>query len=237
MKLCFIGNSHLDQFKIEYLNTNDQIDRLYSVGASLKGLYNPNSKLQLNEQIQQYSFENPEAILVFFLGQVDIEFGYYYKCVCDKIKYKVEDYINELVENFEKYLLTSIKNRFVILSINPTVIQNIEHNFNVSFTNNNGYNGFYSHKQDDILFDDHKHTIYNDSYQVRFYNNKLMNHYLKTMCIKNNLLYVDFWNIIMENECEVKAKYLYDHNDHHLRITDDNEMIEYILNQIKLLLA
>ena len=107
----------------------------------------------------------------------------------------------------------------------------------MSFRNDNGYNGFYSHTQDDILFDDHKHTIYNDSYDIRFYNNKLMNDYLKSMCIKNNFLYVDFWHIIMENESEVKPKYLFEHLDHHLKRTDYTDMIEYILNQIKLLVA
>ena len=91
------------------------------MGASIKGLSNPNSKLQLNEKIQKYSFENPDSILVFFLGQVDIEFGYYYKCVCDKIKYKIEDYINEIINTFEKYLLTSVKNKFIIWPRNSPI--------------------------------------------------------------------------------------------------------------------
>jgi hypothetical protein len=205
------------------------------LGASIKGLSNPNSQLQLNEKIQQYSFENPDSILVFFLGQVDIEFGYYYKCVCDKIKYKIEDYINDIINTFEKYLLTSVKNKFIILSINPTVIKNIEHNFNVSFRCNNGYNGYYSIENPDILFDNYKNTIYNDSYEDRFYNNKLMNTYFKTMCIKNNFLYIYFWNIVMENDNTIKSKYLPYHDDHHLRLADDNELIDYILYQIKLL--
>lgn len=64
-----------------------------------------------------------------------------------------------------------------------------------------------------------------------------MNDYLKQMCIKNNFLYVDFWNIIMENEYEVQAKYLYEHDDHHLKKTNDTELIDYILSQIKLLVA
>ena len=186
MKLCFIGNSHLDQFNTELSNTNHTIHKLYCVGASIKGLTNPNSRLGLNKLIQEYSNQNEDSILVFFLGQVDIEFGYYYKCVCDNIKYDIELYINNLVQYFEKYLLTSIKNKFIILSINPTVIDNIEHNFNVSFRCPNGYNGFYSNVSSNILFDTYKDIIYNDSYEKRFTYNKLMNAY-KTWLLKMSL--------------------------------------------------
>ena len=57
------------------------------------------------------------------------------------------------------------------------------------------------------------------------------------MCIKNNFLYIDFWNIVMENETNVKSKYFPDHNDHHLIRTNDTELIDYILSQMKLLLT
>ena len=39
----------------------------------------------------------------------------------------------------------------------------------------------------------------------------------------------------MENENIIKSKYLPYHDNHHLRIAPDTELIDYILYQIKLL--
>lgn len=234
MKIAFIGNSHCAQFNIENYNNKDiTIDIINWTAASIKGLVNKNSKLQFGNHIKEYCEVNKDTTLVFFLGQVDIEFGYYYKCVINNTKYDVNIYINELIENYKEYLNNNITNKFYILSINPTTIRNIEHNFWVSFRCPNGRHGFYSDPNEAIKFEDYKDTIYNDDYGTRFNINKLFNERLETMCINNNFKYINFWNIIMDDEKTIKSEYMPEHNDHHLRKNNKTELLEYILNNMK----
>jgi hypothetical protein len=63
-------------------------------------------------------------------------------------------------------------------------------------------------------------------------NNKLFNTKLEEMCLKNGFKYIDFWDFVMENN-KVKDKYMPSINDHHLKIVDDTELLEYILEKIK----
>jgi hypothetical protein len=217
--LCFIGNSHLSQFSLDKLNVQGFLtcQVIYCTGASIKGLCNPDSKLQLKKQILDFQNLNPDYTLVFFLGQVDIEFGYYYKCTIDNKKHDVHDYIISLIKKYESFLSKELTNPFVILSINPTVIRNIEHNFNVSFKCPNGNNGFYSEENPDILFENYKDTIYNDSYEVRYKNNKLFNEELNKMCEKNKYKYINFWEMVLDSAGNVKEEYMpKNENDHHL---------------------
>ncbi len=232
-RICFIGNSHIDQFK-ENINgglyPNVKIDKIYSVGASIKGLVNGNSTLQLKEKILDYQNENSEAILLFFLGQVDIEFGYYYKCVKDGKKYDIHEYVSDLVYKYLLFIKKNIRNKCYIISINPTVIRDIKHNFNVCFRCNNGNAGFYSELNSYITFDNYKDSIFNDDYNIRYNNNKLFNTILKEKCIRQNISYIDLWNIIVENE-KVKDIYFPTHIDHHL-VVNTPIFTEHILSVI-----
>jgi hypothetical protein len=219
-KLCFIGNSHLSQFSLDKQNDTGVLtcQSIYCMGASIKGLCNPESKLQLKKQILDFQNCNPDYTLVFFLGQVDIEFGYYYKCVVDNKKHDIHEYIISLINKYELFLSKELTNPFVILSINPTVIKNIEHNFNVSFRDTNGKDGFYSDVKPDILFENYKDSIYNDSYEVRFNNNKLFNDELEKMCKKNKYKYINFWEMVLDSHGNVSQEYVpIVENDHHLR--------------------
>jgi hypothetical protein len=226
-KICFIGNSHINQF-----NLPENIDRLYCLGASIKGLSNPNSTLKLHEKIQEYCDEKPDAILLFVLGQVDIEFGYYYKCVKDGVKYAVKEYCDDLTQGFEQYLCHNIKNPFYVLSINPTVITDIIHNFNVSFRCINGIVGFYSELNESVQFEDVS-QFYNDSFEVRFENNRIMNDSLRAMCEKNGFKFIDFWDVLLDEENRVKQQYLPYFLDHHLCV-GGTEILERVLREIYL---
>ena len=50
MHLCFIGNSHVGQFNLDKYNGNHNINNIYSLGASIKGLNNPLSKCNLDKK-------------------------------------------------------------------------------------------------------------------------------------------------------------------------------------------
>jgi hypothetical protein len=147
---CIIGNSHLFQFDNPSLNT------LYGYGASICGLYNNNSTLKLKEYILEYQDLNPEKYLVFFLGQSDIEFIYYYKCIKNNNKMDMNKFIDEIIEKYIQFIINNIK-KPIVLGINPTTIKTEEHIFNVNFRelNNNPAGSYLSN----IQYEDVKHFM------------------------------------------------------------------------------
>ncbi len=204
MRLAFIGNSHLDQFN---LTKYADIQIIYERGSSIKGLVNPESKLKLKTIINNFIDNSPDYSLVFFLGQVDIEFGYYYKCIIDNIKYDIDAYYDDLIERYKSYLKT-LNCNFFILSINPTTITDIAHIFNICFRCNNGNVGYYSEQNTKIILNEHIYSILNDSYDTRLSNHKRFNDKLEDMCLKSNFKYINFWDIIMDNTTNrIKDKY------------------------------
>lgn len=228
-KLCFIGNSHIDQFHLDKQYTNI-FNAIYCMGASIKGLTNPQSKLQLSSLIDNFQDNNKDYSFVFFLGQVDIEFGYYYKCVKLNNKIDINEYIDDIIDKFQTYLLNRVKIPFYILSINPTVINNIEHNFNVSFRCPNGKEGFYSEVDTNISFEQYK-FIYNDSYETRFEYNKLFNDKLEIMCKKNNFRFINLWNSLVKDN-KVIDKFIPKATDHHLVTSIYDNLFEKVLDQL-----
>lgn len=226
MEYCFIGNSHVDQFNI---NAIPSIARIYKMGASIKGLTNPNSKLHLAEAIQTYCDKNPSTTMLFFLGQVDVEFGYYYKCVKDAKKYDIADYVDDLILRYESYLKT-VKNKFCVLCINPMVITDNRHIYKVCFNENNGREGEYS-EATSLSFDDVKEYLH-ETFEEKFEYNKLFNSKLEEMCKRNQFKYINFWPHLFENGV-LKSKYKPNRVDHHLVKANDRQLLEYVLQRAK----
>lgn len=216
--LVFIGNSHISQFDIFNIpdHYNVSIDLLEFPGASIKGLLNNNSKTGLLEKIKSYNFENKLAI--FILGQCDIEFGYYYKSVQNGVKLNIEDFIDDLIIKYDSYLST-VNFDFVLLGINPCVVEDIKYNFNVNwndpvcFTENQiNDTGTLNYE---IKIEDHL-NIYNDDQVVRNNNHKLFNSKLKELCILRNYKFADLYDDITEND-KVMPEFLNPGLDHHLK--------------------
>ena len=103
--IAIIGNSHIDQFD------SKNFDYIYGYGASILGLLNENSHLRLKDKILEYQKINPHKILIFFLGQTDIEFIYYYKCVLQNKKIDIKLYIDDLIEKYIYIVKTYIYNK------------------------------------------------------------------------------------------------------------------------------
>jgi hypothetical protein len=228
--LAFIGNSHLEQFNLHTKQCEFTFHKMGFLGASIKGLTNENSTLGMKDSINAYCINNPDSILIFVLGQVDIEFGYYYKCVIDNIKYDISEYIDDLILRYEKYL-NSLTNKFIILPINPTVILDMKHSFYVSFRDLNGKLSFYSDILEDIKYEDVEKTFYNDSYETRFNNNKLFNERLEIICKKNNYKYINFWSVVLDEQGNVKQEYK-TLGDHHLSNCGNHNILDYVLSKI-----
>ena len=208
-KFCLIGNSHASQFD------NKKLEILYGYGASICGLYNENSVLKLKEKILNYQHLNPDKYLVFFLGQSDIEFIYYYKSIKNNYKIDITEFINEIVEKYIEFIIKYIK-KPIILGINPAVIKSNEHIFNVNFrdvismnTNPSGSNHL------NIKYEDVKHFY--DDFEKRFNNNLDFNKKLNEECQKYNISYIDLNKYILDDKNNVKREYLNNFDDHHLK--------------------
>lgn len=238
MNICFIGNSHVSQLYNNIENVNCDLPiyythpilAIYKMGASIKGLVNANSQLGLAVSINNFLNINPSYKLIYFLGQVDIEFGYYYKCIKDNIKYDVHEYIINLINLYELYLLnmiTKTKNIY-ILSINPCVLTSNERLFDICFKEDAGKLGYYSENSASINYENSKNFI--DAYNIRYNNNKLFNKYLKEMCIKNNFNYIDYWHLVEENG-NVKEEYKPKNIDHHL-LNPNNNIFDFICSKL-----
>jgi hypothetical protein len=206
--LCIIGNSHISQF-------DSNLNNIYGWGASIFGLYNENSFLKLKEQILSYQASNPGKILVFFLGQTDIEFIYYYKCVLQKKKLDIYLYIDSLIKHYIDFVNNFITNDFIMMGINPHVIDNIKHVYNVNFRNNIPHdpNGTLSLN---ISFEECA-DIYNYNYHERFDFNMYFNKKLKKECENNNIKYCDINKYILDENNKVKSEFFPSETDHHLK--------------------
>jgi len=238
-KLLFIGNSHIDQFtipenknKFKELYSLQDIQLLHSPGVSIRGLNKKNSTLGFCEKIIDFKKNNLDYYLIFFLGQVDLEFGYYYKCVKQNIKINVVDYIEETANIYINFLNKEIKDNFCIVSINPSTINDTEHNFNVNFkdiTPTNFLNDTgNSANTETIFFNDVKH-FYSDSLEDRNKNHLFFNEIVKYKANQNNYKFVNLWDDISENNI-VKPQYNSNKNDHHLVPSED--MFHFLMKKI-----
>lgn len=220
-KFCLIGNSHISQFD------NSKLNAIYGYGASICGLYNEKSVLRLKESILEYQKNNPEKTLVFFLGQSDLEFIYYFKSIKSNKKIDMNDFMNTLIKQYIEFIKTYIK-RPIILGINPTVIKNTKHIFHVNFTEKTPNNpaGTY---EPSIIYNDVKH--YYDNFEVRFNNHVEFNKKLLEESKKNCIKYVDLWDEIIDENGNVKLIYTPNVEDHHL--VKNFRLYEVLIEKIK----
>ncbi len=210
MKVVIVGNSHLDQFKPYLYIPNENI--LQISGASIRGLINNNSTTGLNKKIKDSC---PDAC-IFHLGLVDIEFGYYYKSFLANEKLNKQHFIADTISIYLKFL-KSLTCKIVIIGVNPTVITDMRHNFNINFEDdpNNilqetgkGYR--------EVTYESLSH-IYDDTIEERNMFLKDMNEALKSMCEENNFTFYDLWDELIDTDGKhIKTMYMPPHLDHHL---------------------
>ncbi len=213
-KFIVVGNSHSQIFFDIYRN----VEIIHALGATILGLTNSNSTTKLAEIVE--SKYDEKATYIFFLGQCDIEYVYYYKSACNNKKLNMRKFMSSLILIYEKYI-KKFRN-VIVFGINPTAILNIKTIYEINFvktspivTNNiMGTGGLRN-----MPFEFYSH-IYNDTFEKRSENNKLFNIKLKLMCKKNGWKYVDIWENITENGI-LKTKYFPKTEDHHLSRSDD----------------
>ena len=136
-KLVVIGDSHTSQYgfdSVKSYKTIENIDLINAPGASIKGLLKEISTLGLLGKIKNFNFSKNHTAL-FVLGQCDVEFVYYYKSVLSGNKINIDDFFDDLINRYTKFL-KNFDGEFIISAINPCTVYNIEYNFNVNFKDN-----------------------------------------------------------------------------------------------------
>jgi len=228
-----VGNSHTDQFKSFVDISLYPVTRIHFAGASIRGLLNPNSKTGLNLIIKELD-TRPNNVFLFHLGQVDIEFCYYYKSVLANSKLDVSKFIFDTIQIYEQFL-QKIKGTPVVIGTNPTAIKDTRHIFRVNFKDimfhaNNKLQEV-GEFVEERTYESSEH-IYNDSIEKRNQALFSMNDALKTMCIKNRWAFIDMMPILNENGI-LAERFQKPDLDHHVKYSDElGKYLSYRLNNI-----
>jgi hypothetical protein len=152
------------------------------------------------------------------LGQVDIEFGYYYKSVLAQAKLDVLSFIHDTVRIYERFLQQR-KGTPIVIGVNPTAIKDTQHIFGVNFKDPMCHDNNKIQEVGELVeektYESVAH-IYNDSVEQRNKALFSMNDALKTMCIKNRWAFIDMMPILNENGI-LAERFQYPHIDHHVR--------------------
>jgi len=229
-KYFLVGNSHLSQFKSIEEESTFKIKLLGGAGASIRGLLNPNSLTGLNQQVKQHDIDI-STCFIFHLGQVDIEFGYYYKCALANTKLDIHTFIADTIDIYTRYLKT-IQGKIIIIGINPTAITDMSHTFYVNFKDTvchqNNKVQQVGEFQTDRTYASLAH-IYNDSIDIRNQSLLFMNNALDKMCAANGWKFIDMMPIVSING-QLAPQFQPTRLDHHL--IPSLELSTYVLSQL-----
>jgi hypothetical protein len=206
--LCFVGlsiraNKYLliDKYDNKILIKNRNQD-----SVSITGLKNNDSKLKYNATIYKNINDNDNNYYMFKLGQVDVEYIYYYKLFVKKENINIIDFFTKTVDNYLSFLQSLSNKNIIVCGINLTSWTHIKYYINyLSYIINIDVNIVSELLKDFTLLEKQK-------------NHLLFNNILEKKCIENNIKYFDLTNEccdISENKINVKKEYLNVNNDHH----------------------
>jgi hypothetical protein len=220
MNTVFIGNSHLDQFLLHSIEMSKSI--VTSPGASIKGLMNTSSTTNLNTRILPHITSG--NILVFHLGQVDFEFGYYYKSALSNHKLDKAAFIETILSVYETYITSVVRDTpIIVVGLNPTAIDDMYHTYTVNFKDTmcSHINLQQETGQSDVdnryVYDRLGH-IYNDTIVERNNFLYMANMRMKDMCRRLNIAFCDLWDILIDSTTtRLKPAFHPGRLDHHIK--------------------
>ena len=180
------GCSHCRCFYREDFEINNiHIYNNFRSAASISGIINDISSLNYKSVINKKIIDNPFDFHVFKLGQIDVEYIYYYK-ILQNIKISKENFYKDITYKFIKYLKLFIRKyatKVIICGSNLSNPINWENNIKKVL----GIN----YLPDDISYNSKNHDII------------LFNSILKKECELNNIKYFD----LTKNCCFKKDNY------------------------------
>jgi hypothetical protein len=120
--LCFVGSS-IRANKYLLLNKYDKnilIKNRNQDSVSITGLSNNDSKLKYNATIYKNINDNDNNYYMFKLGQVDVEYIYYYKLFVKKENINIIDFFTKTVDNYLSFLQSLSNKNIIVCGINLT---------------------------------------------------------------------------------------------------------------------
>jgi len=225
-----VGNSHLSQFKSINQESSYPITVLHGMGASIRGLLNPNSTTGLNQQVK-HADTDISTCFIFHLGQVDIEFGYYYKSALANTKLDIHTFIADTINIYTQYLKT-IQGRVIIIGVNPTAITDMSHTFYVNFKDTVCHQNNRLQQVGELEIDRSYPSlahIYNDSINTRNQSLLLMNNALHGMCVTNGWKFIDMMPIVSHDGL-LASQFQPTRLDHHL--VPSVELSRYLIKNL-----
>jgi hypothetical protein len=223
-KILIFGDSHSLYFR-KTLDLNELMPILKDIdvtleklnGATIKGFGNRKSTLNTLDVFLENIRKNSPNVIVFGLGQVDVELGFYYRKIIKRDTTNFEDFCNKLIENY----LSSVK--AVLSKINFAGLIVFKGINNTTLTINQQKAILYTKR---IITENVKEAkeidkftmILNEEYPSAFErvnNHKIFNLFLKNK-INDEYLYFDINNEINDENGFIKLEYIPSTFDHHL---------------------
>jgi hypothetical protein len=184
--LCFFGSSMQNKYlDIEYNNNKLLVINCNQDSVTISGLNKEKSKLGYNNRIVQNIEKESNIYHLFKLGQVDIEFVYYYKLFVKKENISKDDFYEKIISQYLDFI-KNLNVNIIVCGSNLPGLPNIEANIKylsyiigIDISEIKKYNFSLQNKMEDVIN----------------FNNKL-----KKQCIKMNILYFD----LIEESIEIK---------------------------------
>lgn len=236
-KFAIIGDSHAMYF-CQLNKVADLVDSRWGVfdykvadisAATIRGFGNRKSTLKVSDRVDTIIDEINPSHLVFGLGQVDTELGYYYRSIVkgDSLDNSVDNFIEETVDTYRQYL-TSLKEKYrvgiIIKGVNPTVL------INQTFAANYISNITTEHFSDKDKRLSMKQKVKDElpDYEFRFDLNRKLNDALKLLANELDARYFEIWDQVIDPATGmVFLKYLPATFDHHLADSVEVRKIHY----------
>lgn len=228
MHIAIFGDSHSRIFKhIKIKNLNIYVNNIS--GATILGLPKRISTLNIRNTIINYLKKNKTDYLILKFGQVDMELAYYYKLIVKKEKITKNDFISNLILNYNIFLKNIEnyidKSKIIIWGVNPSSLLD-----EISFLKYTSRIIF--EKKDDIellknYIEDNKSR---NDFLFHF------NYECRNLCKNNDIKYIEVFSELLTKNGTTNI-YFTDNNDHHLKgIENDDSNFEPINKKFKIYL-
>lgn len=116
--LCFLGNCDRTKYiEVEYNNKKFCIINNYADSVSISGLIKDKSRTNYNNYIKNNLNKENKYYNLFKMGQVDVEYIYYYKNLVKNENINFDKFVDKLTDNYVNFI-KNINANIIICGIN-----------------------------------------------------------------------------------------------------------------------
>ena len=218
-KICVFGDSHARCFRT-FRSAEFSLDLQPISAATIAGFGKRVSSLGVSNQIIHYLNQSETDVLLLKFGQVDIDFGYYYKRIVKKQQFDSLSYSHELADiyfEFIKKIGSALRHkRVVVFSINlPSLFSKanaLKHTSKIIFEND---------IKDQSLLERNLKELSDllPGIQERTNITLTFNNILGKKCFEENICYSDLTKECLDEKTKILKNifHLEQDNDHHYK--------------------